>query len=148
MTPEVLIASEAMRQQNRRAVVGAHEFDVVPGGDIHENSLGAASGVEPPIEQRVRRIFGLLERFAPAVGSRWAIELWCTPSAVEMSQRMPPGVPSSTPVDAAWSGHRIAGETWGDGPTVYLVHAWGGCRAYLGGADGGAIRARMTVHMK
>ena len=92
----------------------------------------AGSGVEPPIEQRVRRALGLLERFAPAIGSRWAIELWCTPPAVEMSLRMPPGVPPGEPVEAAWSGHRIAGESWGDGPTVYLVHGWGGCRAHLG----------------
>jgi pimeloyl-ACP methyl ester carboxylesterase len=80
----------------------------------------------------VRRAFGLLERFAPAVGARWAVELWCTPPAVEMSLRMPPGVSPGEPVEAAWSRHRIAGESWGDGPAVYLVHGWGGCRAHLG----------------
>ena len=92
----------------------------------------AGSGVEPPVEPRVRRAFGLLERFAPAFGAKWAIELWCTPPAVEMSLRMPPGVPPGEPVEAVWSGHRIAGESWGDGPAVYLVHGWGGCRAHLG----------------
>jgi hypothetical protein len=92
----------------------------------------AGSGIEPPVEPRVRRALGLLERFAPAVGSRWAVELWCTPPAVEASLRMPPGVPPSEPVEATWSGHRIAGESWGDGPAVYLVHGWGGCRAHLG----------------
>ena len=92
----------------------------------------AGSGIEPPIAPRVRRAFGLLERFAPAVGSRWAIELWCTPPAVEMSLRMPPGVGAGEPVEANWSGHRIVGESWGDGPAVYLVHGWGGCRAHLG----------------
>ena len=92
----------------------------------------AGSGVEPPVAPRVRRAFGLLERFAPAIGSRWAIELWCTPPAVEMSLRMPPGVPPGEPVEAVWSGHRIAGESWGEGPAVYLVHGWGGCRAHLG----------------
>jgi len=92
----------------------------------------AGSGVEPPVEPRVRRALGLLERFAPALGSRWAVELWCTPPDVEASLRMPPGVPQSMPVEATWSGHRIAGESWGDGPAVYLVHGWGGCRAHLG----------------
>src|ERR1700740_1472059 len=92
----------------------------------------AGSGVEPPVQPRGRRALGLLERFAPAIGSRWAVELWCTPPAVEASLRMPPGVPPSEPVEATWSGHRIAGESWGDGPTVYLVHGWGGCRAHLG----------------
>ena len=50
------------------------------------------SEVEPPVSGRVRRAFGLLERVAPGVGARWAVELWCTPPAVEMSLRMPPGV--------------------------------------------------------
>ncbi len=59
------------------------------------------------------------------------MELWCTPPAVEMSLRMPPGVSAGEPVEAFWDGHRIAGEAWGDGPTVFLVHGWGGCRAHL-----------------
>lgn len=92
----------------------------------------AGSGIEPPVEARLRRALGLLERFAPAIGSKWAVELWCTPPNVEASLRMPPGVPPSEPVAASWSGHRIAGESWGCGPAVYLVHGWGGCRAHLG----------------
>jgi pimeloyl-ACP methyl ester carboxylesterase len=91
----------------------------------------AGSGVEPAISPRVRKAFGLLERVAPAVGSRVALELWCTPPAVEMSLRMPPGVTAGEPVEAFWDGHRVAGEAWGDGPPVYLVHGWGGCRAHL-----------------
>ena len=101
-------------------------------GDSEVSRDEAGSGVEPPVEPRVRRAFGLLERLAPAVGARWAVELWCTPPAVEMSLRMPPGVPPSEPVEAAWSGHRIAGEAWGEGPAVFLIHGWGGCRAHLG----------------
>ncbi len=92
----------------------------------------AGSGIEPPVEPRVRRALGLLERFAPAIGAKWATELWCTPPSVDASLRMPPGVPSSEPVEAHWAGHRIAGEAWGAGPAVYLVHGWGGCRAHLG----------------
>lgn len=92
----------------------------------------AGSGIEPPVEPRVRRALGLLERFAPAIGAKWATELWCTPPSVDASLRMPPGVPSSEPVEAHWAGHRIAGEAWGEGPAVYLVHGWGGCRAHLG----------------
>jgi pimeloyl-ACP methyl ester carboxylesterase len=91
----------------------------------------AGSGVEPPVSPRVRRAFGILERIAPAIGSRWAVELWCTPPVMESSLRMPPGVSAGEPVEAAWSGHRIAGESWGTGPTVYLVHGWGGQRAHL-----------------
>lgn len=90
------------------------------------------SGTEMPVSPRVRRVFGLLERFAPLLGSRWAIELWCTIPKLESSLRLPPGLGSGQPLEADWSGHRIAGESWGDGPPVYLVHGWGGCRAHLG----------------
>jgi pimeloyl-ACP methyl ester carboxylesterase len=100
-------------------------------GDTELPRHEAGSGIEPPVSPRVRRAFGFLERFAPAVGARWAVELWCTPPAIESSLRMPPGVSPGEPVEAAWSGHRIAGESWGAGPPVYLVHGWGGCRAHL-----------------
>lgn len=97
----------------------------------HEPSQ-AGSGVEPPIPAHVRERFALLERFAPGEGARWATELWCTPPAVEMSLRMPPGVPASRPVEASWDGNRVVGESWGEGDPVYLVHGWGGCQAHLG----------------
>ncbi len=38
-TPEVLIASEAMDQQDRRAVFGAYDVDVVPGVNVHQARL-------------------------------------------------------------------------------------------------------------
>lgn len=101
--------------------------------DAELNPIEAGSGVEPPIAPHVRERFDLLERYAPGEGARWAAELWCTPPAVEMSLRMPPGVPPSRPIEAAWEGHRVVGETWGDdGDPVYLVHGWGGCQAHLG----------------
>ncbi len=92
----------------------------------------AGSGVLPPVAARVRRLFRILERVAPSVGSRWAVELWCTPPVLESSMRMPPGVARGRPTEAFWDGHRVAGEEWGQGPPVYLVHGWGGQRAHLG----------------
>ncbi|BBZ28834.1 hypothetical protein MMAD_31290 [Mycolicibacterium madagascariense] len=91
------------------------------------------SGILPPVSVRVRRVFGLLERLAPVVGSRWAVELWCTPPVLESSLRMPPGVSPGRPVEAYWDGHRVAGEEWGQGqePPVYLIHGWGGQRPHL-----------------
>jgi pimeloyl-ACP methyl ester carboxylesterase len=93
---------------------------------------GMGSGIEPAVSARVRRAFGLLERFAPAIGARWATELWCTPPVMESNLRMPPGVGPGQPLDAVWRGHRIVGESWGEGPSVYLVHGWGGRRPHLG----------------
>lgn len=91
----------------------------------------AGSGVLPPVAARVRRLFWGLERLAPSLGSRWAVELWCTPPVLESSMRMPPGVLPGTSIQAFWDGHRIAGEEWGEGPPIYLVHGWGGQRAHL-----------------
>jgi pimeloyl-ACP methyl ester carboxylesterase len=45
---------------------------------------------------------------------------------------MPPGVGPGQPLDTSWRGHRIVGESWGDGPPVLLVHGWGGRRPHLG----------------
>ncbi len=92
---------------------------------------GNESGVHPPVPDATRRAFWWLERFAPAIGARWATELWCTVPDVDLSTKMPPGLPDSTPVEASWDGHRIAGQSWGAGPLVYLVHGWGGCRAHM-----------------
>ncbi len=44
---------------------------------------------------------------------------------------MPPGVPPGRPIEAYWDGHRVAGELWGEGPPIYLVHGWGGQRPHL-----------------
>ena len=44
---------------------------------------------------------------------------------------MPPGVSPGRPIEAHWEGHRVAGEEWGEGPPVYLVHGWGGQRPHL-----------------
>lgn len=106
--------------------VSEHEqSDGIPPLDI------AGSGVLPPVGDRVRRAFWVLERFAPFVGSRWAVELWCTPPIFESALRMPPGVAPGRPVEAFWDGHRVAGEEWGEGPPIYLVHGWGGQRPHL-----------------
>jgi len=102
------------------------------GTDESSKALLEPSGVEAPVGSKVRRVFALLERFVPAIGARWALELWCTPPTTDMSLRMPPGVTKGSPVEAFWDGHRVVGQAWGDGPPVYLVHGWGGCQAHLG----------------
>ncbi len=112
-----------------RSSGGRGEVDLPRGAELPTEVT--ESGVVQVVSPRVRRAFGLLERFAPAIGSRWAVELWCTPPVVEMSLRMPPGVSAGEPLEAFWDGHRIAGEAWGEGPNVYLVHGWGGCRAHM-----------------
>jgi pimeloyl-ACP methyl ester carboxylesterase len=75
------------------------------------------------------RSFGLLERFAPDLGARWAESLWfrIPPTRGRRDRLAPPGRPFQVPV----LGGMVAGETWGEGPAVYLVHGWGGWRGQL-----------------
>jgi len=76
----------------------------------------------------VRTAFGTLERLAPGLGGRWAARLWLTIPPYRGRQHViPPGEPFTVTVD----GSRVAGRSWGSGPTVYLVHGWGGVSAQL-----------------
>ncbi|HWD43717.1 MAG TPA: alpha/beta fold hydrolase [Actinomycetota bacterium] len=71
----------------------------------------------------------LAERFAPGLGARWAEALWfrIPPARGRRDRLAPPGRPFQVPV----LGGMVAGETWGEGPAVYLVHGWGGWRGQL-----------------
>ena len=77
------------------------------------------------------RSFAVLERVAPAVGARWAERLWFTvpPARGRRDRLADPGRPFQLRVH----GGTVAGESWGAGPLVYLVHGWGGWRWQLDG---------------
>ncbi|QTE30610.1 alpha/beta fold hydrolase [Pengzhenrongella sicca] len=80
----------------------------------------------------VRLAFGLLDRVAPPLAARWALDIWCTlpnNSGRRRDERPAGGVVT----ELAGPGRtRLAIETWGSGPPVYLVHGWGGWRGQLG----------------
>jgi pimeloyl-ACP methyl ester carboxylesterase len=82
-------------------------------------------------ESTIVRSFMVLERVAPNVGARWAETLWFTvPRARARHDRQAdPGRPFEVQVH----GLAVAGEAWGAGPVVYLVHGWGGWRWQLDG---------------
>jgi pimeloyl-ACP methyl ester carboxylesterase len=75
----------------------------------------------------VRAAFRLLERAAPGLGARWAERIWFTLPRVTQ-----PTWPQAAPTEPATrfaidvDGHRVVGQTWGDGPSVYLMHGWAG----------------------
>jgi pimeloyl-ACP methyl ester carboxylesterase len=67
--------------------------------------------------------FSLLERIAPAIGTRVLNRLWFRVPVVPEKVRRPRGeLPAPTPFEVG----TIRGQSYGDGPTVYLVHGWGG----------------------
>ena len=99
----------------------------------------------------LRTAFGVLEHTAPGLGAQWAGRLWCSPmrpnaDAVARSRAGVRGEQRTLRISVPdWTGRNpldrdgrrkrpltveIAAEIWGppDGPTVYLLHGWGGWR--------------------
>lgn len=78
----------------------------------------------------VRLAFAVLNAVAPGLGGRWAADLWFRPLGRGRNVITPgtEGRRLSVPVH----GRAMAGEVWGSGPTVYLLHGWGGRRGQLG----------------
>lgn len=68
-------------------------------------------------------VFGLSERLAPPVGTALLNRLWFRIPAVPEKARRPRGeLPTPTPFEVG----TLRGLSYGEGPTVYLVHGWGG----------------------
>ena len=80
----------------------------------------------------LRAGFRVLEVVAPRAAGARAFALWCTlPDNAGRRKDFRPGPGDVVRVPAARGGEVVA-EIWGDGPTVYLVHGWGGWRGQLG----------------
>jgi pimeloyl-ACP methyl ester carboxylesterase len=76
-----------------------------------------------------RAAFGTLDRLAPELAVRWATNVWLT--VPRFNGRARPDIPPGTRFTVAVRNRTIRGTTWGAGPTVYLVHGWGGASAQL-----------------
>jgi len=72
----------------------------------------------------VRAAFAVLERVAPGQGARWAERVWFTLPPV--NRPTTPAIAPGTPFAVEVNGHRVVGQTWGEGPAVYLMHGWAG----------------------
>jgi pimeloyl-ACP methyl ester carboxylesterase len=80
------------------------------------------------------RTFKLLERVAPAVGGRLLDTIWFTlPQVPEKARRLRVELPEAVPFELPFENGVIRGSSWGDGPTVYLLHGWGGWGLQLAG---------------
>lgn len=85
----------------------------------------------------LRATFGVLDRVAPGTSARLATRMWCSVPANgrRRDDRPLPGLhapESTTSTVSVADGWRIVVEAWGEGPSVYLVHGWGGWRGQLG----------------
>lgn len=91
----------------------------------------------PPVPPFVRAAVGALDRVAPELVARGALRLWCTPARAAH--------PAAIPGGTAFRTGPVAGQVWGDGPTVYLVHGWGGHRGQLRSLVEPLVAAGMRV---
>jgi pimeloyl-ACP methyl ester carboxylesterase len=90
---------------------------------------------------RRRQVFRLLEWVAPAVGAKLLDGIWFRlPQVSEKAKRLRVELPEATLLELPFENGAIRGRIWSggapdgtvrgqgavDGPTVYLVHGWGG----------------------
>jgi pimeloyl-ACP methyl ester carboxylesterase len=77
-------------------------------------------------ERVVRGAFGVLNHTVPALAARWAERAFCTPPRSALSASVRDFLATGRR-SAVWAGgNPMAVWTWGEGPSVYLVHGWGG----------------------
>jgi pimeloyl-ACP methyl ester carboxylesterase len=92
----------------------------------------------------VRLWFAVAGRIAPVATERQAARLMLTPRRRTPRDAVLPGVVARRRMFDA-GGHRVAGWSWGDGPTVLLVHGWSGLAADTTDVAAGLIQAGFRV---
>ena len=71
----------------------------------------------------LRGFFRSAELLAPRYAGRRARDLWFTVPPTMPAAPLPPG---AEPFTVTAQGAQVRGHVFGEGPTVYLVHGWGG----------------------
>ncbi len=70
-----------------------------------------------------RVVFRSADLLAPGLAGRIARDLWFRVPPALAPSALPPG---GVPFEVESLGAAVRGHVWGSGPTVYLVHGWGG----------------------
>lgn len=80
----------------------------------------------------VRALFAILQRRWPAAAPRAALWLFGRPQRHRRPEREGLLLRSARPFTLGLGASRLEGWSWGEGPTVLLVHGWAGRGAQLG----------------
>jgi pimeloyl-ACP methyl ester carboxylesterase len=95
----------------------------------------------PGVAERLLRTgLGVAGRVAPAVAEWGAARLFVTPRRRRPRDPVVPGVPARPRAIVA-AGRPLVGWSWGEGPTVLLVHGWNGRAADMAPLAGALVRA-------
>ena len=71
------------------------------------------------------------QRLSPAAAAALAERLFFRAPSGPVSRQGREFLARGNRFELAVNGRRVVGWTWGEGPTTYLVHGWGGCAARL-----------------
>ena len=74
----------------------------------------------------LRTAFRAVGSVAPGVAARWAETIFCTPPRNPMRAAEEAFVATGARFTVRWESEELAAWEWGKGPTVLLVHGWGG----------------------
>jgi pimeloyl-ACP methyl ester carboxylesterase len=72
------------------------------------------------------------ERLVPSLAARWAEEIFFTPPRSRVTARIEARLSTGRRFAVPFHDREIAAWSWGEGPTVLLVHGWGSRAAHLG----------------
>lgn len=73
----------------------------------------------------VPKIINAASRMAPELTARWAERAFLTPGRRSSKVAELAALDDGHPFRVPFAGGHLAAWSWGDGPTVYLVHGWG-----------------------
>lgn len=85
--------------------------------------MASSSAKKSTNVRAIRSLLSTSEILAPRVGARVATRLWLTLPSPARGGELPSG---GTTFEIESQRSTVRGQTWGDGPAVYLVHGWGG----------------------
>lgn len=81
----------------------------------------------PLAHRALRLVFRVLETVDPALGATLVDRLWFSvPKVPARARRLRAALPPGRPLEIRLRDGVVRGTSWGTGPTVYLVHGWGG----------------------
>ena len=76
-------------------------------------------------------VAGIASRIAPEFTARWAERAFLTPGRREARPGELRALATGYPFRVPFAGGHLAAWSWGDGPTVFLAHGWGGSAARM-----------------
>jgi pimeloyl-ACP methyl ester carboxylesterase len=99
----------------------------------------------PAVPWYLRAGFSALGTVAPPLAAAWAEQLFCTAPRYPVPAAEAVALATAHEGSVVVNGQRLATWTWGQGPTVLLVHGWGGRGGQLHGFVPGLLAAGFSV---